>query len=75
MTATTARFIVRLFMAVALMLAATGVLAGTQARIVETSPADAASVGLQQQVWVLIEYQTDEPVRLWARPYRNGVQV
>lgn len=75
MTATTARLIVQLFMASALILAATGAHAVTQARIAETSPADAASLGSQQQFWVRIEYQTDEPVRLWARPYREGVQI
>ena len=34
-----------------------------------------AKLGSQQQFWVRIEYQTDEPVRLWARPYREGVQI
>jgi hypothetical protein len=49
--------------------------ADTTARIVETQPADRATLGRQESLWIHIEYDTSEAVSLWARPYRNGAQL
>jgi hypothetical protein len=64
-----------LLAAVASSLAAPDARAESSARIVETQPASSATLGRQQSFWVRIEYQSDEPIRLWARPYRNGREV
>lgn len=55
--------------------AASGVQAASSARIVETQPEAPAALGRQESFRVRIAYDTDEPINLWARPYRNGVQV
>ncbi len=49
--------------------------AESSARIVQTQPAADATLGRQESFWVHVEYDTDEPIRLWARAYRNGAQV
>jgi hypothetical protein len=49
--------------------------AETTARIVETHPSFQATLGTNESFYVRIEYTTDEPVSLWARPYRNGEVV
>ena len=49
--------------------------ADSSARILETQPAAAATLGHQEYLWVRIEYTSDEPISLWARPYRNGNEV
>jgi hypothetical protein len=49
--------------------------ADSAAHIVQTQPAGDASLGHQESFWVRIEYNTDEAISLWARPYRNGTQV
>lgn len=49
--------------------------AATQARVVDVHPADGAVLGRGEALYIRIEYATDEPVRLWARPFRNGVQI
>jgi hypothetical protein len=54
---------------------ASNVHAESTARIVETQPAETANLGRQESFWVRIEYNSDEPISLWARPYLNGAQV
>jgi hypothetical protein len=49
--------------------------ADSSARVVETQPAASATLGRQQSFWVRIEYTSDEPISLWARPYRDGQEV
>lgn len=49
--------------------------ADSSARVVETHPSASATLARNQSFWVRIEYQTDEPIRLWARPFRNGAPV
>lgn len=49
--------------------------ADSSARVVETHPSASATLARNQSFWVRIEYQTDEPIRLWARPFRNGTPV
>lgn len=50
-------------------------LAATQAQIIDVAPADGAVLGAGESLYVRIEYETDEPIRLWARPFRHGVQI
>lgn len=45
--------------------------AASSARIVETHPSTAATLGRNESFYVRIEYAADEPISLWARPYRN----
>jgi len=49
--------------------------ASSTARIVETHPGVEATLGRNESFHVRIEYTSDEPINLWARPYRNGEQV
>src|SRR5688572_19120808 len=50
-------------------------LAATTASIVDTEPSREASLGRSESFHVRIEYASDEPVSLWARPYLNGRAV
>lgn len=54
---------------------ATAATADTRAHIVEMAPADRARLGRQETLYVRIEYSSDAPVHLWARPFLRGVQV
>ncbi|MGH8138517.1 MAG: hypothetical protein ACREVV_10025 [Steroidobacteraceae bacterium] len=49
--------------------------ADSSASIAETQPAGDAMLGHQESFWVRIEYKSDEPISLWAHPYRNGTQI
>jgi hypothetical protein len=49
--------------------------AESTARIVDTYPAADALLGHNESFYVRIGYATDEPISLWARPYRNGQPV
>ncbi len=49
--------------------------AESQATIEATHPATDATLGRNGTFHVLIAYSSDEPVSLWARPYRNGEEV
>src|SRR5687767_9396205 len=64
-------------MAAIALLAATLATAQAQssARVVETHPSASATLDRNQSFWVRMEYRTDEPIRLWARPFRNGKPV
>ena len=64
-----------LLVACVLMLGNQVARADSSARILETQPANSATLGDRQTFWLLIEYETDEPISLWARPYRNGQEV
>ncbi len=50
-------------------------LAATTARIADTEPSREASLGRGESFHVRIEYTSDEPVSLWARPYLHGRAV
>ncbi|MGE0624201.1 MAG: hypothetical protein AB7I04_05610 [Pseudomonadales bacterium] len=47
----------------------------TTATIVDTAPSTSATMGARQSFWTRITYETDQPVSLWARPYRGGEEV
>ena len=49
--------------------------AGSSASVVKTHPSDSATLGGNESFWIHIEYATDEPISLWARPYRNGTPI
>lgn len=57
------------------LLACVAAHAASSARVVETQPASGAELAREQTLWVRIEYNADEPISLWARPYRNGAEV
>ncbi len=60
------------FTLAALLLAAMPVAhAGSSARIVETHPSAGATLGRNESFYVRVEYAADEPISLWARPYRD----
>ena len=75
MTSRNRRIPFLLFLSMQLFLSISVVHAASSARIVATEPAMDATLKRQQSFWVRIEYQTDEAIDLWARPYRNGVQI
>jgi hypothetical protein len=45
------------------------------ARVIETYPAERTTLGRGESLWVRIEYSADEPISVWARPFRMGVRV
>ncbi|HZF15844.1 MAG TPA: hypothetical protein VE046_07905 [Steroidobacteraceae bacterium] len=49
--------------------------ADSTARIVELQPSATAALGRGESLYVRIEYATDEPISLWARPFRRGAEV
>lgn len=49
--------------------------AESRARIVDMQPSTPATLGRNQSFYVRVEYSTDEPISLWARPYRDGHEV
>jgi hypothetical protein len=49
--------------------------ADSTARIIETHPAVESTLGRSESFYLRIEYASDEPINLWARPYRNGEPV
>jgi hypothetical protein len=49
--------------------------ADSSVRVLETQPAASATLGHGQNFWLLIEYETAEPISLWARPYHNGNEI
>lgn len=54
---------------------ATPLRADTQVSIGDLEPADRSVLAPGASVYVLMNYETDAPVRLWARPYANGAEV
>ena len=64
-----------ILLAVVALVTAAGARAESSARILETHPGADAALGRNESFYVLIGYTTDEPISLWARPYRNGKPV
>jgi hypothetical protein len=48
---------------------------GTQVRVDAIDPGESAELGAHQRVNLRLAYDSDEPVRLWVRPYARGVAV
>jgi hypothetical protein len=53
----------------------TTALAESSAKVVATQPSTNATLGHGQSFYVRIEYSTDEPISLWARPFLDGKEV
>lgn len=49
--------------------------AESTARVVETFPGTDAALGRNESFYVRIQYRSDQPISLWARPYLNGKEV
>lgn len=64
-----------IFSVVILCVSAAPVRAATTATVIDTAPSSTATLGERQPFWIRITYETDQPVSLWARPYRGDVQV
>ena len=69
------RWRVRALLALVLALAAASAAAEVRVRVVATDPPAEATLGRFEPFYVRIQFDTDEPVSLWARPYRNGRPV
>jgi len=56
--------------------AATGAHAATTVQVVSTDPpGDVVTLGSNQNFYLRLHYQTDQPVQIWARPYFRGKAV
>jgi hypothetical protein len=64
-----------LILLAALVLVNAPVHAESTARIRDTWPPTGATLGHNESFYVRIGYRSDEPISLWARPYRNGRPV
>lgn len=65
----------RVLFSVMLVLLALGARAEPVVRIVATDPVVDATLGRDESFYVRVEFATDEPVSIWARPYFRGKQV
>lgn len=63
------------FVLIAWLLATPAAHAESTARVIDIHPSSSATLGRDEQLWVRIEYTTDEPISIWARPFRGGTQV
>jgi hypothetical protein len=62
--------------AFALTAFAGGARAGTEVRVLATHPAgDSATLGKNQTFYLRLGYTTDDPVKIWARPFFQGREV
>lgn len=75
MTSIAERVVGLLPLAVLWCMTITAAHAGSSASVVKTHPSDSATLGGNESFWIHIEYATDEPISLWARPYRNGTPI
>jgi hypothetical protein len=64
-----------LFLAGALALGAGPVSGEPTVRVVATDPAAEATLGRDEPFYLRIEFATDEPISIWARPYFRGQPV
>jgi len=65
----------RLLRALAILLLAMPAHADVRARVVAIDPPSGATLGRDEAVYVRIQFESDEPVSLWARAYRGGKPV
>jgi hypothetical protein len=65
----------RLLFILMLLLLAPGARAETAVRVVATDPGAEATLGRDESFYVRIEFATDQPVSIWARPYFRGKPV
>ncbi|MGH8195035.1 MAG: hypothetical protein ACREQ8_11630 [Woeseiaceae bacterium] len=68
--------VILFFTCYALLALAGGARAETTARVLASDPAgDVVTLGKNQTFYVRIGYSTDEPVKIWARPFFQGREV
>jgi len=65
----------RLLLGLALVLAGAPVHADIRARVVATDPPAEATLGRDQQFFVRIQFDADEPAGLWTYAYANGKRI
>ena len=65
----------RALLALVLAFAAAAAAAEVRVRVVETDPPAEAALGRFEPFYVRIQFDADEPVSLWVRPYRHGKPV
>lgn len=65
----------RLVLALAIALAAASAHADVRARVVAIDPPSGTTLGRDEAAYVRIQFESDEPVNLWARAYRDGEPV
>ncbi|MGH8647845.1 MAG: hypothetical protein ACREUP_00860 [Burkholderiales bacterium] len=65
----------RVFLSVMLVFFALGARAETVVRVVATDPDIEATLGRDETFYVRVEFTTDRPVSIWARPYFQGKPV
>ena len=65
----------RFLVAVMLALPALGAAAEPAVRVVATDPDVEATLGRDEAFYVRIEFNADEPVSIWARPFFQGKEV
>jgi len=65
----------RFLIAVMLVFLAFGARAEPSVRVVATHPGAEAMLGRDESFYVRIEFNTDEPVSIWARPFFQGKPV
>ena len=58
-----------------LALAAGAAHADVRARVVATDPPAEATLGRDQQFFVRIQFDADEPVALWTHAYASGKRI
>jgi hypothetical protein len=58
-----------------MLVTAGNALADTRADVGEISPADGTELAVGTSLYVRVDYETDQPVTLWARPFLNGKPV
>ena len=75
MTSVARRIAVPLALAALSLAALSTARAESRAHILETQPSASATLGRNESFYVRMEYDTDEPISLWARPYLNGNEV
>lgn len=65
----------RFLILLATVLLAAPACADVRARVVATDPPSGAMLARDEAFFVRIQFESDEPVNLWARPYRDGKPV
>lgn len=64
-----------LFLAALLLATTPPAHAASEARFADTHPSATSTLGRGESCYVRIEYATDEPITLWARPYVDGEPI
>ncbi len=69
------RYLVGVVLWVGALVQAAAAQRSVQVKVAATEPASEATLGRDQSFYVRIEYTSDEPVKLWARPFLRGTEA